>query len=126
VQITLIDPIALTAAPPPLDPALIGPIETVTARYFPGVPVIPAMSTGATDAVHFASTGTPVYGVTGLWFDPDGNGQHGLNERVEVASVFVGRDYLTDLVRALVLARTGLATARDFTFETFKPWPHLR
>lgn len=103
VQITLIDPVALTAAPPPLDPALMGPIEAVTARWFPGVPVIPAMSTGATDAVHFAPAGIPVYGVTGLWFDPDGNGQHGLDERVEVASVYVGRDYLTDLVRALAL-----------------------
>jgi acetylornithine deacetylase/succinyl-diaminopimelate desuccinylase-like protein len=101
VAITLIDPKARNAAPPPLDPAVVGPIEGVTQRYFPGIPVIPSMSTGATDAVHFAPAGIPVYGVTGMWFDPDGNGQHGLNERVEVASVYVGRDYLTDLIRAL-------------------------
>ena len=43
--------------------------------------------------------GIPVYGVPGPWGDPDGNGTHGLNERMEVKSVYVGRDYLTDLVK---------------------------
>lgn len=79
--------------------AAVGPIEAITQRYFP---VIPSVSTGAIDAAHFDPAGIPVYGVTGMWFDPDRNGQDGLNERVEVASVYVGRDYLTDLVRALV------------------------
>ena len=32
--------------------------------------------------------------------DPDGNGAHGLNERMEVRSVYVGRDYMFDLVKA--------------------------
>jgi hypothetical protein len=36
-----------------------------------------------------------------MWSDPDGNGVHGLNERLEVRSVYVGRDYLFDLVKAL-------------------------
>ena len=30
----------------------------------------------------------------------DGNGAHGLNERMEVKSVYVGRDYMFDLVKA--------------------------
>jgi hypothetical protein len=41
----------------------------------------------------------PVYGVPGGSSDPDGNGSHGLNERDSVRSVFVSRDYLTDLVK---------------------------
>jgi len=45
--------------------------------------------------------GIPTYGVPGMWGDPDGNGAHGLNERLEVRSVYVGRDYLFDLVKAL-------------------------
>ena len=36
----------------------------------------------------------------GAWADPDGNGAHGLNERIEVRSLFVGRDYLFDLIKA--------------------------
>jgi len=86
---------------PALDPAIIGPMETLSAKYFPGVPVIPSMSTGATDGLYFSAVGIPTYGVPGSWSDPDGNGVHGLNERLEVRSVYVGRDYLFDLVKAL-------------------------
>jgi acetylornithine deacetylase/succinyl-diaminopimelate desuccinylase-like protein len=89
------------AKTPPLDPAIIGPMERVSAKHFPGVPVIPAMSTGATDGLYLSAVGIPVYGVPGLWGDPDGNGVHGLNERIETRSLFVGRDYLYELVKVL-------------------------
>jgi len=89
------------AKSPSLDPAIIGPMETLSAKYFPGVPVIPSMSTGATDGLYMSAVGIPTYGVPGSWGDPDGNGVHGLNERLEVRSVYVGRDYLFDLVKAL-------------------------
>ncbi len=78
-----------------------GPAEKVAAKYFPGVPVIPTMSTGASDAVYLGPVGIPTYGVPGLWSGPDGSGAHGLNEHMSVTSVYVGRDYLTDLVKAL-------------------------
>lgn len=84
---------------PPLTPAVIDPMKQLAARYFPGVPLIPTMSTGATDGVYTESAGIPTYGVPGLWHDPDGNGVHGLNERMEVRSLYTGRDYLTDLVK---------------------------
>jgi acetylornithine deacetylase/succinyl-diaminopimelate desuccinylase-like protein len=89
------------ATSPPLDPAIIGPMETLSAKYFPGVPVILSMSTGATDGLYMSAVGIPTYGVPGKWGDPDGNGVHGLNERAEVRAVYVGRDYLFDLVKAL-------------------------
>ena len=87
------------AVPPPLDPKIMGPVERLAAKHFPGVPVIPAMSTGATDALYL--TGIPVYGVPSVWTDPDGNGTHGLNERVEVKALYTARDYLFDLIKAL-------------------------
>ena len=86
---------------PPLDPRVIGPMEQLVAKHFPGVPVIPAMSTGATDAVYLGAVGIPTYGAPGLWNDPDGNGTHGLNERIRVRALYEGRDYLTDLVKLL-------------------------
>lgn len=89
------------ATSPALDPAIIGPMEKLSATYFPGVPVIPSMSTGATDGLYLSAVGIPTYGVPGAWGDPDGNGAHGLNERLEVRSVYIGRDYLFDLVKAL-------------------------
>jgi len=89
------------AVNPPLDPKIVGPMETLATKYFPGVPVIPTMSTGATDGVYTGGAGIPTYGVPGAWGEPDGNGAHGLNERLQVASVFTGRDYLFDLVQML-------------------------
>jgi len=99
VKVTLVTPVRPVAMPPPLDPKIVGPAERLVAKYFPGVPLIPAMSTGATDGIFLEAIGIPVYGVPGGWGDPDGNGVHGLNERRSVRSVFVGRDYLTDLVK---------------------------
>jgi acetylornithine deacetylase/succinyl-diaminopimelate desuccinylase-like protein len=93
-------PLKPVAEVPPLDPAVIGPMKQLSARYFPGVPVVPAMSTGATDGLYMEAVGIPTYGAPGLWADPDGNGMHGLNERIEVKSLYTGRDYLTDLVKA--------------------------
>jgi len=87
------------AAPPPLDPKVIDPAEKLVAKYFPGVPLIPQMSTGATDGIFLEAVGIPVYGVPGTWVDPDGNGTHGLNERKSARSLYIGRDFLTDLVK---------------------------
>lgn len=89
------------AKSPPLDPAIVGPMEQLSAKHFPGVPVVPSLLTGATDGLYLAAVGIPTYGVPGLWGDPDGNGAHGLNERIEVKSLYAGRDYLFDLVKVL-------------------------
>lgn len=87
------------AKAPPMDPKVIGPIEKLAAVYFPGVPVVPAMSTGASDAVYTGAVGIPTYGVPGVWGNPDGDGIHGLNERIEVRSLLTGRVYLYDLIK---------------------------
>jgi len=100
VTITPVPPIRPVAKAPPLDPKVIGPAEKLVAQYFPGVPMVPSMSTGATDGIFLEAVGIPVYGVPGPWGDPDGNGVHGLNERIEARSLYVGRDYLFDLVKA--------------------------
>lgn len=100
MTVTVVPPIRPAAVPPPLDPKIMGPATKLAAKYFPGVPVVPVMSTGGTDGIFLGAIGIPVYGVPGPWGDPDGNGAHGLNERMEVKSVMVGRDYLHDLVMA--------------------------
>ena len=88
------------AVPPPLDAKIVAPAEKLLARYYPGVPLTPMMSTGATDGIYLEAIGIPSYGPPGLYGDPDGNGAHGLNERAIVKAVYTGRDYLYDLVKA--------------------------
>ena len=89
----------VTKAPPPLTPEIMKPIETLTAKYWPGIPLVPLMQPGATDAAFLTPVGIPTYGVSGLFGDPDGNGVHGLNERIRVDSLYKGRDFLFDLVK---------------------------
>jgi acetylornithine deacetylase/succinyl-diaminopimelate desuccinylase-like protein len=88
------------AVAPPLDPKIMEPAEKLVARYFPGVPLVPNMSPGATDGIYLEAIGIPVYGAPGFWSDPDGNGVHGLNERRSVRALYVGRDFLNDLIKA--------------------------
>ena len=101
VMITLVPPIRPLAKAPPMDPRVLAPAQKLVEKYWPGVPMVPAMSTGATDGIFLEAVGIPVYGVPGSWGDPDGNGVHGLNERIEVKSLYVGRDYLFDLVKLI-------------------------
>jgi len=88
------------AKSPPLTPAILGPAEKLVAKYYPGVPLVPVMSTGATDGIYLEAVGIPSYGPPGTYGDPDGNGAHGLNERAIVKAVYTGRDFLTELVKA--------------------------
>jgi acetylornithine deacetylase/succinyl-diaminopimelate desuccinylase-like protein len=101
MTVTITPPTVPLAKAPPLDAKIVGPVERLAAKYFPGVPVIPSMSTGATDALYLAAVGIPTYGVPSVWTDPDGNGTHGLNERVEARALYTARDYLYDLVKTV-------------------------
>ncbi len=99
VKVTANAPIRPTAIPPALDPRITAPMKAVAARHFPGLPLLPLMSTGATDGIFLEAVGIPVYGAPGFFVDPDGNGTHGLNERIRKDSLYGGRDYLFDLVK---------------------------
>jgi acetylornithine deacetylase/succinyl-diaminopimelate desuccinylase-like protein len=102
VAVEPVDPNKPLAVSPPLDPKVIGPMRTLASKYFPGTPLTPSMSAGASDAVYFGQIDMPIYGVPGIFGDPDGNGVHGLNERLRVRSLYEGRDYLFDLVESYV------------------------
>jgi acetylornithine deacetylase/succinyl-diaminopimelate desuccinylase-like protein len=93
------DPPEKPSPPPPLTRQVMGPIERIAATMFPGVPVIPSLSTGATDGRYTNAAGIPTYGVSGLFGDPDGNGIHGLNERVRISSLLGSREFLYRLIR---------------------------
>jgi acetylornithine deacetylase/succinyl-diaminopimelate desuccinylase-like protein len=83
----------------PLTPQILKPVETVAHQLWPGVPVVPALEPGASDAQFLNPAGIPTYGITGLFTDPDGGNIHGLNERIRVQSVYEGRTFLYRLVK---------------------------
>ena len=85
--------------PTPLTPEIMGPIEQLTRELFPGVPVVPAQSSGATDGRFLTPAGIPTYGVSGIFSDPDTTRAHGLDERMRVQSLLEGREFLYLLTR---------------------------
>ncbi len=85
--------------PQPLNPKIFGPVERLVTEYWPGIPVVPTMSAGATDGAFLAPVGIPTYGVSGIFSDAGGNGAHGLNERIRVDATYKGRDFLYDIVK---------------------------
>lgn len=99
VKITTIPPVRPLASPPPFSQKIFGPAEKLGAEMYPGVPMLPTMSTGATDGIFLEAVGIPTYGVPGLFYEADGGGIHGLNEKMRVKSLYDGRDYLFRLVK---------------------------
>ena len=85
--------------PPPLTPMVMKPLQTLSQKMWPGVPVVTLLQPGATDGTHLNAAGIPTYGVSGIFSDPDLGHIHGLNERVRVKSVYEGREFLYQLVK---------------------------
>lgn len=85
----------------PLQGVVFETAEKLTSETWPGVPVIPFMSTGATDSRFARNAGIPMYGVSGLFFDPADLRTHGLDERVEIQRLYDSREFMLKLVKKL-------------------------
>jgi len=85
----------------PLRPDLMAAVRLHTADMWPGVVVLPIMTSGATDGLHFRNAGIPTYGVDGVFYDVDDTRAHGKDERVGVREFYEGREFLYRLVKTL-------------------------
>jgi acetylornithine deacetylase/succinyl-diaminopimelate desuccinylase-like protein len=99
VRVSPIDDGAVPAAPSPLTPEIMVPLEKVTRQFWPGLPVIPQMETGATDGARLRAAGIPTYGVSGILLDIDDIRAHGRDERIMVRSFYDGVEYTYRMVR---------------------------
>ena len=88
-------------SPSPLTAELMDPIRTLTDRMFGKIPVIPFMSTGATDGRYLRAAGIPTYGVSGLFTEPSDVRAHGKDERVLQKSLYDSQEFLYQLVKML-------------------------
>jgi acetylornithine deacetylase/succinyl-diaminopimelate desuccinylase-like protein len=100
ISVTQVDEPVLSA-PSALHEEIMGAIEKVSAEFWPGTPIVPTMSAGATDGSYLRNAGIPTYGHSGLAGDVDDVRVHGKDERVLVKSFFDGQEYLYRLVKAL-------------------------
>jgi acetylornithine deacetylase/succinyl-diaminopimelate desuccinylase-like protein len=93
--------VANESQPSPLNPELFGAIEKLASEFWPGAPIIPSMSAGATDGAFLRNAGIPTYGHSGLSGEATENRAHGRDERVLVKSFYEGVEYLYRLVKVL-------------------------
>jgi len=91
----------IKSPPSPLTATIIEPVEQISAEMWPGVPLIPTMSTGATDSLWLRNVGIPMYGISGIFADVNDVHAHGLNERVEQQRLYDGREFLYRLIKRL-------------------------
>ena len=87
------------APPSAIDPALLSAIAALTRQTWGDIPVIPTMSTGATDGRFLRVVGVPTYGVSGLFSAPGESNAHGRDEKLRVKSFYEGLDFLYALVQ---------------------------
>jgi acetylornithine deacetylase/succinyl-diaminopimelate desuccinylase-like protein len=100
ISVTQIDE-PILSAPSALHEEIMGGVEKVSAEFWPGTPIVPTMSAGATDGSYLRNAGIPTYGHSGLASDVDDVRVHGKDERVLVKSFFDGQEYLYRLVKVL-------------------------
>jgi len=90
------------ASPPSVLPAaLLEGLETLVDQSWPGVPVIPQMSTGTTDGLFLRNAGIPVYGVAGWFIQPAEIRAHGLDEKIGIRQFHEGAEFWYRMLKDL-------------------------
>jgi acetylornithine deacetylase/succinyl-diaminopimelate desuccinylase-like protein len=87
--------------PSVLNKELSAAVDKLTEKFWPGIPAVPTMSAGATDGRYLRNAGIPTFGHSGLVSDIFDVRAHGKDERVSVAALFEGEQYLYELVKLL-------------------------
>jgi acetylornithine deacetylase/succinyl-diaminopimelate desuccinylase-like protein len=94
--------IPIVAVPPsPLLPELTAALNQTLATMWPGLPVVPTMSTGATDGKYLRIAGIPTYGISCMFFDMEDDRSHGRDERVGVNDFYDGVEFGYRFMKAL-------------------------
>jgi acetylornithine deacetylase/succinyl-diaminopimelate desuccinylase-like protein len=91
----------LKSPPSPLRADVLGVVDSLTQQMWPGIPVVPTMSTGATDSRFMRNIDIPMYGVSGIFSEPSDARAHGLDERVAIPRLYDGREFMYRMVKQL-------------------------
>jgi acetylornithine deacetylase/succinyl-diaminopimelate desuccinylase-like protein len=95
-------PVAQVGVPPsPLLPEVVQAEEKTVHSLWPGLPVVPTMSTGATDGHFLRIAGIPTYGIACMFFELDDNRAHGKDERIGIKDFYDGVEISYRLIKNL-------------------------
>ncbi len=102
--LTLLHVDSSTSKPGPASPLRPDVMRAVTGGIharFPGVKIIPSMSAGATDSMHFRGRGVPSYGIAPIFMKQSDQFAHGLNERTPLSELTPAVTYFRRVVTEL-------------------------
>jgi len=85
----------------PLRDEVLAALANAIALRHPGIPILPYMSSGGTDNMHFRAAGIDSYCVSSLFMHPDDDYAHGLDERVPADAIAPALDFWHLLLREL-------------------------
>ncbi len=94
-------PAAKALPPAQIDPQVLAALQKLSAEMWPGAPVIPTMSTGASDGIYTNAAGMPTYSITGIALEESDVRAHGKDERLPVTSFRRGLDFYYRFVRSI-------------------------
>jgi acetylornithine deacetylase/succinyl-diaminopimelate desuccinylase-like protein len=100
VEVKLVgEPLSSDASP--LRPDVLKAVTRAVHKIRPGVLIVPAQTSGATDGLVFRSIGIPTYGTDGNFMMSKDDFSHGLNERLGVRSFYDSLTFWHTLVTEL-------------------------
>lgn len=85
----------------PIDNRIFGEVEKLRDEMWPGIPVMPELSAGASDSAFTRAAGLPSYGVDAIFQDIDDQRAHGRDERVGVKAFDQELDFSYRLMKDL-------------------------
>ncbi|HEX5576395.1 MAG TPA: M20/M25/M40 family metallo-hydrolase [Gemmatimonadales bacterium] len=103
IHLSRVRPPTLSPASP-LTPEIMQPVSSLAGKMWPGVVVVPEMSTGASDGLYVRNAGIPVYGVSAVFERIDDIRAHGRDERIGVKAYHDAAQYWYQLVKTLASA----------------------
>lgn len=100
IKVTRMDE-AFESDPSPLRPDVLDALDATILEIWGSLPIIPTMSTGATDGLYLRNAGIPVYGVAGIFSDENGSNSHGRDEHIDLESFNKALEHWDSILRRL-------------------------
>jgi len=91
----------VSVPPSPLLAEVVQAEEKTVDSLWPRLPVVPTMSTGASDGRYLRIAGIPTYGIACMFFELDDNRAHGKDERIEAKDFYDGVEVSYRLIKNL-------------------------
>jgi acetylornithine deacetylase/succinyl-diaminopimelate desuccinylase-like protein len=90
-----------SSGPSPMRKDVMDAVSKAVHAGYPGAQLVPDMAPYATDGSFYRGAGIPTYGVSSLFIKDSDKFEHGLNERIPVASFYAGLEHWYVLLKTL-------------------------